>query len=263
MRLRAFPLLAFAVFATACIKGLETPEGRFGAISVPAWDNDAAGYVMAPEAAFYGKTDLTFAPFTTDTCLVAGYSPTASVTPGLVTLNAGNFLFTQIGTRTDTLAPIPNINIRVYVPLRSTGIPFIPGDTLSITIPGTTSWPASAISVRTAEPFTHDTILVPAADSSLHVTWTAATVPGSLMTFSLRYANAFSNTGLNEQVFCSFIDDGSATIATDYLNGWRTALGDERATRVVRTRWKEVILDDHTRISMTSSFARPLLPFIP
>jgi len=264
MRLRAPLLVIVAVFASACIAGLETPNGRFGTIAVPAFDNGGGTYVMSPQAAFYGSTDLTYVPFSNDTCILAAYSASTSVSTGLVTLDAGDFLITQVSSRIDSLAPVAGIAFRVYEPLRPNGIPFIPGDTLSITVPGAVGgFPQSAISVRTAEPFTHDTIIVPAENADLPLVWTGATVPGSLMSFSLRYRNAVSSSEMNEQVFCSFADDGSATIPAAFLTGWRDALGDVRATRVVRSRWKEVVLDGRTRLSIVSSFGRPLLAYDP
>lgn len=264
MRLRLPVLAATLLLTTACLGGLETPNGRFGTISASALDNGGGGYVMDPEAAFYGDTDLGYTPFPNDTCIVLAFSNSTTVNNSLITLNAGDRLFTSVSGRIDTLAPIPNINIRVYSPVRTSGIPFLPGDTLSITVPGNPSgFPASAISVRTAEPFTHSTIGIPSENQSVTVTWTPAPAPGSQMTFSLRYANATSTTGLNEQVFCSFNDDGAAVIGADYLNGWRTALSDQRSTRAVRIRSREIAVDTRTRLSIISSFAQPLPVFVP
>lgn len=264
MRLR-FPVLAATLLlTTACLEGIDTPNGRFGTIAAAALDNGAGGYIMDPEAAFYGETDLGYTPFANDTCIVLAYSNITTVNSSLRTLNAGDRLFTSVSGRIDTLVPIPNVNLRVYTPSRINGIPFIPGDTLSITVPGSVSgFPASAISVRTAEPFTHSTIGIPTENQSLTVTWTPAPAPGSQMTFSLRYANAVATNGLNEQVFCSFNDDGAAVIGADYLNGWRTALNDLRSTRVVRIRSREIVVDTRTKLSVISSFARPLPVFAP
>ena len=264
MRLRFASLVAVLVLTTACIDSIDVPNGRFGTIAAAALDNGGGGYVMDPEAAFYGETDLGYTPFPNDTCIVLAYSNVTTVNSSLVTLNAGDRLFTSVSGRVDTLVPIPGINIRVYTPVRTNGIPFIPGDTLSITVPGTASgFPASAISVRTAEPFTHSAIGIPGENQPLTVTWTPAPAPGSQMTFSLRYANATSTAGLNEQVFCSFNDDGAAVIGADYLNGWRTALNDQRSTRAVRIRSREVLVDTRTKLSVISSFAQPLPVFVP
>lgn len=258
MRLRLPLLLATAALSSACLEPLPTPDGRFGTITATAIGSGGT-YVMKPEAAFYDKTDLSFSTFPNDTCVIAAYVPTGTLSGGLRTLNAGEFLFTAVSGRVDTLAPTPGLGIRVYTALRASGIPYLPGDTLSLTVPGAAGgFPASAARVKTSEAFTHDAIGVPGEAESLNLTWTAASSGGSRMTFSLRYANPFALGQENEQLFCSFVDDGSAVVAPDFLNGWRTSVGNIRSTRVARIRWTEVVIDDRTRLSLVSTFARPL-----
>jgi len=217
-----------------------------------------ANYTMRPEAAFYDNTDLSYVPFATDTCLVTNYFPSTSIINGsLQFLNAGAFLQTTVSGRVDSLLPIPNVSLRVYQSPNAGGIPYTPGDTLSVVIPGGT-FPASAISVRTAEAFTHGAIGVPAENEALPLTWTPATVAGSQMTFSLRYANSFSTTGLNEQIFCSFVDDGAATVPPTVLGGWVNALNAQRQTRATRVRSREVTVDARTKLSLLSTFSQPI-----
>ncbi len=257
MRLRIPAVLAVLVVVTACLDPLPVPQGRYGAITAPTFAGTGGGYTVRPQAAFYGNTDLSYVPFPSDTCLITSYSDSSAVTGGLRFLNAGDFLQTSVSGRVDTLLPIPDLNLRVYEFPVSTGIPFTPGDTLTVVVPGA-SFPASAVSVRTAEAFTHDSITVPAVGAGLNLTWTPAVASGTHMTFSLRYHNGFGTIALNEQIFCSFIDDGSQTIPTGYLDGWRDAAADQRATRVARIRSREVVVDDRTSLVLVSSFARPL-----
>lgn len=259
MRARLLPLAFLALGTTACIETLEPPEGRFGTITAAAFDNGGGTYVLRPEAAFYDKTDLTYTPAVGDTCVLASYSPISTISGSLITLDAGDFLFTSIGGRVDTLAPRAGFSLRVYAAVRPLGIPYTPGDTLAVTVPGAVGgFPASAISVRTAEAFTHDSIGVPGATEDLTLAWTPAPTAGSQMTFSLRYANAFSGGTANEQLFCSFTDDGTATVDSDYLLGWRSALNGVRSTRAIRVRSHEVTLDGRTRLSIISSYGLPL-----
>lgn len=258
MRCRSPLVLALAVVATACIEPLQTPDGRFGAITAAAFDGGAANYTMRPEAAFYDNTDLTYEPFESDTCIVAQFFPNSSTISGnLQFLNAGEVLVTSVSGRIDSLLPVPNINLRVYQSPNSGGIPYTPGDTLTVTIPGA-AFPASAISVRTAEPFTHSAPGVPAENEPLALTWTAAAVAGSQMTFSLRYANSFSTTGLNEQVYCSFLDDGAATVPAGVLGGWVNALNGQRQTKATRVRSRQISVDARTRLSLLSTFSQPI-----
>jgi hypothetical protein len=247
------------VGTTACVGTLEAPNGRFGTLTANTFDN-GGGFVMRPEAAFYDQTDLSYVPFQGDTCVVTTYSPQNQVNGSLLTLNAGEFLVTRVSGRVDSLASLTGSSFRLYTPLRPQGIPFVPGDTLSLTVPGAPGgFPASVISIRTAEAFTHTPVAVPVENAALPIAWTPAPSGGSQMTFSLRYANVNSGGALNEQIFCSFDDDGAASIAAIYLDGWRTALAGNRETRALRVRSREVTIDGRTRLNIISSFGRPLL----
>ena len=260
MRARSLSLAVLLLATTACLDTLKLTDRRFGTIAVPAYDNGGGSYVMRPEAAFYDQSDLSYTPAVGDTCVIAVYNPITTINSGLLTLNAGAFLFTSIGGRIDSMQPLPGIALRLYTTVRPLGIPYLPGDTLGITVPGAADgFPASAISIRTAEAFTHGVIGVPAENADLPLTWTAAPAAGSQMTFSLRYANSVSSGPLNEQVFCSFIDDGSATISAGYVDAWRTAFYGNRSTRALRVRAREITIDSRTRLSIISSFGQPLL----
>lgn len=260
MRARILFSVVLLLASTACIDTLPLPSGRFGTLTAGAFDNGGGTYVMRPEAAFYDQTDLSYIPAVGDTCVVVNYNPVQTINSGLILLNAGEFLFTSIGGRVDTMTTPGGSSLRVYSALPPRGIPYIPGDTLSVTVPGAPGgFPASSISIRTAEAFTHGAIGVPAENIELPLTWTPAPVTGSQMTFSLRYANSVSGGALNEQVFCSFTDDGAASINANYLGGWRTALNNNRSTRALRVRSREVTVDARTRLSIISSYGQPLL----
>lgn len=261
MRLRIPALLAVVVLATACLETLDAPNGRFGNIIATTFDAGGGAYNFRAEAAFFDRTDGSYQSLTTDSCIVTLYDPRASgITGGSLLLRAGEFLLTNIAGRTDTLTLIPGLAVPYYRTTAIDGIPFVPGDTLQVMIPGETpGFPAASIFVRTAEAFTHDPVGVPATDSSQLVTWTPAPVAGSAMTVSLRYNNNLSvDTLPNEQVFCSFVDDGAASVPDRYLAGWRGALQNSRSTRFVRVRARQVDVDARTRVALLSTFARPL-----
>lgn len=261
MRLRIPALLAVVVLAAACLETLEAPDGRFGNIIASTLDAGGGNYAFRAEAAFFDNTDASYSNPANDTCIVSGYSPIAGgISAGSFLMRAGEFLFTNIGGRTDTLGLIPGLAVPYYRTSRIDGVPFVPGDTLQVTIPGETpGFPAASIFVRTAEPFTHDPVAVPAAGESQDVAWTPAPQAGSYLTVSLRYNNNFStDTTPNEQVFCSFIDDGAAVIPSAYLNGWRSGLETSRSTRLVRVRSRQVDIDARTRLAIISTFARPV-----
>jgi hypothetical protein len=260
MRIRIPVLLAAAAIASACLEPLPTPNGRYGAITMTAYEN-GPDYVMRPEAAFYDKTDASYEPFPSDTCIVSPFSFGSGVISGnVILLDAGEFIQTSVSGRTDTLAQHPQLLVHYYRATATTGFPFTPGDTMTVAIPGATpGFPASGISVRTAEAFTHGAVGIPAADADLDLTWTAAPAAGAVMTFSLRYRNSFAADTLeNEQVFCSFVDDGAAIVPSAYLDGWRTAQSDKRSTRAVRVRSRQINVDARTRLAIISTFAQPL-----
>ena len=264
MRARLFALGAVACATAACFDSVAPSNRRFGTISAATYADGGVGFVMSPEAVFYGESNLTFASPATDSCVVTGYSPTATINGSLLRLDAGGDIITQVSGRTDSLEVLPGLNLLIYRAVRSSGIPFVPGDTLTVVVPGATGgFPQAAISVKTAEPFTNSGVVVPAPGADLPLTWTPAATPGSFMTFSLRYANVFSTGAPNEQVYCSFIDDGSATIDDSRLGGWLAASSGSRSSRASRLRSREVIVDSRTRLVLISTFGQPPLTLLP
>ncbi len=261
MRLRIPALLAVAVVATACLDTLDAPDGRFGNVIITTFDEGGDTYSYRADAAFFDRTDGSYSTLTTDTCIATLFDPNASgLSGGSFLLRAGEYLFTSVSGRTDSLGLVPGLVVPYYRTTRIGGIPFVPGDTLQLTVPGESpGFPAASIFVRTAEAFTHDPVGVPGVDTAQAVTWTAAPLAGSAMTVSLRYNNNLSvDTLPNEQVFCSFVDDGSASVPDRYLAGWRGAPANSRSTRFVRVRSRQTDIDARTRIALISTFARPL-----
>jgi hypothetical protein len=262
-RARSFALLALSVVGAACVDTLEPSKNRFGLVSYAALTDEVRGYVMDPEASFYDRTDLRYTPPPADSCVVAAYVAAPIAGSSFPTLSAGDFLVSQVGAQRDTLRGAVEFGAFVYRPVRRTGIPFTPGDTVTVQIPGSlTGFPGATVALRTAEAFTADSIGIPETSTEdLTVTWTAAPAPGSLMTVSLRYGNSFGTGQLNEQIFCGFTDDGSATIRAPLLSGWRNAPQGLRETRIIRLRSKELQIDDRTTLTVISSFGRPTAAF--
>ncbi len=264
MRLRILTCLGLAITVTACVDQLDTPDGRFGSISVTAFDGGGIGSVLNLEAAFYGETDLEFAQPASDSCFTAQYFETNAINTNLRYLNVGEFVRVRTGTRVDSMFPISGLPVRVYQTARTRGIPYTPGDSVYVDVEGSgNAFPQASISVKTSEPFTNDAVGVPAEGVDLTLNWTPAPAPGSLMTYSLRYANAFSAGTKNEQLFCAFVDDGSATVPAAFLVGWRTALNNNREAMVVRLRTRQLELDSRTKLLIASTYSQPLSPLEP
>lgn len=264
-RVRAFAVLALTLVVAACVDTLEPSKNRFGLVSYTAFTDEVRGYVMDPEATFYDKTDLRYTPPPADSCVLAAYVAAPIAGSSFPTLSAGDFLVTQVGAQRDTMRGAIEFGAYVYRPARKTGIPFTPGDTVTVQIPGSVAgFPGATLSLRTAEAFTASTVGIPeSATEDLPLTWTPAPVAGSLMTVSLRYGNAFSTGALNEQIFCGFTDDGSGTIPATLLSGWRNAISGLRESRLIRLRSKELAIDDRTTLTVLSSFGRPTATFTP
>ncbi|MFN0100167.1 MAG: hypothetical protein ACKVS7_15975 [Gemmatimonadaceae bacterium] len=258
MRLRVLSLSALVVGLSACVEQIEAPNGRVGSISVTAFSDGGVGNQLNLEAAFFGQTDLDFALPTTDTCFIAQFVPTNTINTGFNYLNAGDFLTVRTGSRVDSMRPVVGLPVRVYESSRSRGIPYTPGDSVAVDVPGSAAFPTSSISVKTSESFTHAPIPVPAEGADILASWTAAPSAGSTMTYSLRYANSFSSGAQNEQLVCSFVDDGAATIPSGFLVGWRGAQGGNRGTVVTRIRSRQLELDARTRLLMVSTYSQPL-----
>jgi hypothetical protein len=257
---RPVAIAVVALATTACIDTLAVPDARYGVMSIATYGTSPQAAVMTPEVIFYDKTDLRFTVPAADSCFVTAYSPTGTVDTRSFTLDAGDFLVQRIGSRVDTLSQFFAGNLVVYRPPSGRLIPFVPGDTLSIQVPGAPGgFPAVTANVRTAEAFTHDSVVTTPTGQPMALRWTTPPVAGSLMTFTLRYANPFSlDAQPNEQIFCAFTDDGTGAIPDDYLSSWRQAPEASRSVRAVRLRSKEIVIDSRTRFVMVSTYGLPL-----
>ena len=130
-------------------------------------------------------------------------------------------------------------------------------------VPGAAvGFPTVTLSARTSEEFTYDPIPDPTAIGPIAFAWTPAPVSGSSMVLSLRYANELSSGEVNEQIYCGFVDDGSATIPSVLTAGWVNSLDGRRAIRATRFRSRTTLLDEGRRFTFISTFTLPL-PAIP
>jgi len=262
---RALAPLLLAASLTGCLDvGLPT-NLKAGFLTQSAHSDGASGYVMAPEATFYANINLAANPVPQDSCFIAPYTNSTGSTTVFQTIEAGPVIFTRVaGVREDSLFPVVSGGQLSYRPRVGERIPFIPGDSLEITVPGApVGFPSVVTKTRTSEAFTHDPIAIPTTASPITFTWTAAPQPGSTMILSLRYANATSTGGVNEQIYCGFIDDGSGTIPASLTDGWVNALDGRRDTRASRYRQQLIQINANQRFTFISLFTQPLPPLPP
>lgn len=259
--IRALPALALVASFSACLDvGLpETTQAGF--LSVSSHSDGAAGYFAIPEATFYANVNLVVSTPPTDSCFIAPILSTAGSTTTLPTIEAGPVVFTRIGTREDTLLAAVTSGLLTYRPRFGNRIPFTPGDSMDITVPGSPAgFPSVITKARTSESFTHDPVAVPVTVQPISFTWTAAPQPGSNMVLSLRYANAQAAGEVNEQIYCGFVDDGTGTIPSTLVTGWMNSLDGRRSVRATRLRTREMLVGSNRRFSFISTFTLPLPP---
>jgi hypothetical protein len=179
----------------------------------------------------------------------------------LPSISAGDFLFTQVSGRTDTLFQSSGLGITAYQLLTVNAVPFTPGDTLRVDVPGDAAgFPGTSLRLKTAEAFTHDPVGTGTEGQPLTITWTPASSPGSLMTFSLRLNSTGTASIPDAQIYCVFNDDGSGEVSAALASVWRAALPESRSVKATRIRQTEVVFDANTKVTLLSYFDRPLPP---
>jgi hypothetical protein len=148
--------------------------------------------------------------------------------------------------------------VKSYVLPEGTSIPFVPGDTVTVEIPGATGGLTAITAIgRTAEAFTAASLTVPtSSQTDMAVSWTAnaATVPGSAIFYSLRYS-APGTSSLNREIRCFFIDDGNAVVPAAVLIDFRVATAREAEATRVRVTANRVA---RTVTQITSTFSNPV-----
>jgi len=250
------------IAATGCIDGLRPARERTGFVSLTVYRDSAGNSGIRPTAAFYNADGLTLPSFSTDTCFHALYNPNPPLVGGLRTLEAGEFLITNVSSRTDTMDLNSSFGLLLYELRDFAFIPFTPGDTLSLTIPGTFGqFPAAQLKVRTAEPFTVTLPDTAARGTAMPITWSAAPAPGARMYISLRYGSTNVATIPDRQYFCDVADDGAVLIPANDADVFRDSPYEARSIFYSRARSTSLTIDDLTRVHLLSTYDFPLTIF--
>jgi hypothetical protein len=167
-------------------------------------------------------------------------------------LSAGDTVTLSLQGTQYSLVPTPIGNRRPYT-IPAPGIVYQPGDSVTVHVPGAADgFPQMTIRGRTAEPFTLgpvDTV----SGLTFEVTWSPAGDDSSRMVLSLQYHDDLTpGSGLNAQVFCTFLDDGEGTVPLFAARGWTSASGVRRAQAV---RWRSVLESkDDARLYLVSTY---------
>jgi len=260
--IRYVAVLAGILSLAACNSDRFGPaKERTGFISATAYDGGGGAFALRFLGAFYKYDGLSTGIPAAETCQGAPYTPQNTTVASLPTVEAGEYLFTQVSGRSDTLFRSAGLGLSTYQLLTVNAVPFTPGDTLTLVVPGEAGgFPGTTMRVRTAEAFTHDPIGSGNSGQPLTINWTPATVPGSLMVFSLRFNSTGTASIPNAQIYCVFNDDGSGEVSAALAEVWRGTLEDSRSVQASRIRQTEVVFDENTKVTLLSYFDRPLLP---
>lgn len=264
MRPQSLALALLSLVVVGCEDPLKANDGKktgFIDINTYALGDD---FIIDALGVFYDRSNYVVEVPTPGFCGIAPYpAPGTVLIPSLETLNAGAHLIVDMPTLQDTLYPANEFGLRLYRPPTVAGIPHVPGDTIRVTVPGGTGFPATTISDKSPDAFVFDQPGVPEVGEGLPIEWTPPTAAGSVMVFSLRYGTPTAVSGLpNAQVLCSFDDDGSAVIAEGFLSGWRQST-TERSTVGTRVRVREVEINSNVWISMITKYDSPAGPVPP
>ncbi len=259
--IRSFAVLAGILALSACNERFGPAKEKTGFISATAYDGGGGAYALRFLGAFYKYDGLSTGIPAAETCQGGSFSTQNTTVATLPTVSAGQQLVTRIGGRADTLFQSSGLGLTAYQLLTVNSVPYTPGDTLTLEVPGEVGgFPGTTLKVRTAEAFTHDAVGTGSEGQPLTITWTPAPLPGSLMTFSLRFNSSGTASVPDAQIYCVFTDDGSGEVGTSFASIWRATLPESRSVRATRIRQTEVVFDANTKVTLLSYFDRPLAP---
>jgi hypothetical protein len=257
---RAVLPLAGILALSACIEGVKPAREKTGFISANTFDAGGGSYAMRITGAFYRYDGLTTGLRPPETCEGLPFSTVPPTVATFPTVGAGPYLFTSVGGRRDTLYESSGLGITVYQLLTVPGIPFTPGDSLRLEIPGDVQgFPGTTLNVRTSEAFTFEPVGDPTDNQPLTITWTPPPMAGSLMAFSLRFSSGTSDVP-DVQIFCMFNDDGSGQVPANLAAIWKASSPATRRVRATRIRQTEHVFDARTKVTLLSYFEQPLDP---
>jgi hypothetical protein len=237
---RIFPLAALATAALvgACTTPTDLKAIPYGFLTFVT-NKTATGYAVAPVGNFYSASAMgpPSEVSAIDSCRIQSYSTAGSVTFGDVypSILAGSAIQVRWPSRTDSLVPAAVGTGTQYQLKSPLSVPFTPGDSVSVTIPGAAGgYPALAFKAKTTEAFVMQDPGSPAVGSAIPLRWNAAQDVNATMVVSFRYASVGVDS-LNAQIYCQFKDDGVDSIPSIYASYWLAATRKTWVATRVRT----------------------------
>lgn len=217
-------LAALAAVTVACVDATNPVAVPYGFVTFVA-QQSGSGFTASPIGTFFSASGLgvpsAIAPW--DSCRLQTYSR-ATVGLGEVypNISAGTAIQLKVSGRTDSIFPA-SIGGEIQYQLRTASIPYLPGDTVSVVIPGhADGFPAITFKAKSAEALAVTDFGTPSGTSRLDLRWNAGQDLNSTVAFSFRYGALNADT-LNTQVYCQFRDDGADSIPSKYMGAWAQA----------------------------------------
>lgn len=254
MRRHALILLATSFALTGCIESNSPQLQRVGYVFTRSYVSSGQPVVRVSAVVNEGYS-LTEGIGTAETCQVLQYSPSGGEA-GALTLDAGTSMVATIGTEVATLDKVTVGTNISYEMDPGTSLTYTPGDTVTVVAPGA-AFPGFTIEGKTSEAFVLDPVNPPAAGEPMTLNWSPAPTPGSLMTVSLRYNAGGTGVTPNEQIYCVFIDDGTASLSSGLGALWAGADEASRSVFAERVRQSAEVLGGNTRVRLFSFYTVP------
>ncbi|MHB1311642.1 MAG: hypothetical protein ACYC3L_06455 [Gemmatimonadaceae bacterium] len=231
---------AVAVLVACTDASTQFKSVPYGFLTVVAQASGPA-YTANVVGSFYDASGLSIpaasAPW--DSCRAQAYSASGGTSLGTVfpSMNAGSSIQVKLGARTDSLFPVAVATETQYQSRLPSGIPYTPGDSVRVVIPGAAGdlgFAAISFTAKTAEAFTVQDFVPPAVGSRLDLRWTPGQDLNNTMVFSFRFA-ALGSDQLNQQVMCQFRDDGADSVPARYVSAWVSSPTQAWSASRVRT----------------------------
>ncbi|MDP1889530.1 MAG: hypothetical protein Q8K55_01450 [Gemmatimonadaceae bacterium] len=226
IRRHTVPLViaALATVTVACMDATNPTSVPYGFVSFVA-QQSGGGFTASPIGTFFGASGLgvptAVSPW--DSCRQQTYTR-ATVGLGEVypNISAGEAIQIKVAGRTDTIFP-SEVGREVQYRLRAGSIPYVPGDSVSVVIPGSADgYPAITFKAKSAEALMVTDFGTPTVGPRLDLRWNPGQDLNSTVAFSFRYGALDADT-LNTQIYCQFRDDGADSIPAKYMGAWAQA----------------------------------------
>ena len=229
-------MAALAMVTVACMDSTSPSSVPYGFVSFVA-QQSGSGFTASPIGTFFGASGLgvptAVSPW--DSCRQQSYTrSTVGLGEVYPNLSAGAAIQLTVSGRTDSIFPAA-VGAETQYRLRGASIPYVPGDTVSVVIPGTSDgYPAITFKAKSAEVLTVTDFGTPTGTVRLDLHWNAGQDLNSTVAFSFRYGALNADT-VNTQIYCQYRDDGTDSIPARYMAIWAQARTKTWVATRVRT----------------------------